>query len=566
MLKIESFNNEKPLNVDEIDLKDFDLKITDETDISRDSLTISSKTNQRIKEIIDEIKFSNNKINEFSQSCLEFICKAEKGTKEVAKNRGFFKRCINRITGKTTETMLQSTQHTINAQKACVQVINEMNKQLLLSQEQILMMQNILNYMITEENDFRNQLKEHLKKMFSAVIKRFQNIEKTILALAKEENNTRQIIKKLQTLYNKQFYYLWNYVHKLNDTQTTLKWVMLIDSYDNDYLKYDNDIIKFFYTISSFFKEKNGDFTLEDLQLFSVALKNLGFNHADKISIKKFVLDFVDVLELKTKLLDKITDEYGISTNIRHWSEKDKSLALQNKTPLLAAISYSVFLSWIHKAEIAEIKSKIINLLENEYNVNVDYKLSWFEIACELFTQKSKIKIDDSFINKTDYDVFFNKYKRNKSIQFVQEEIKNILYIPLRNYIIKQQKIFGFYNHKNFFTEPKLFDENGYGIKIFPIIDVDYIFLNIVSSFENDEFITNITLWILNSDDEFIQNFLDIIKKEIIPEISISEEYNYLICKTIIKLDEEDFSSFTIKLDYIVNFYLDKFGVINYEK
>lgn len=396
-------------NIDErkksIDLDKFDLKKGNaDSEIEELKLDLPQGTIAQINNLINEIKTSNKSITEVSKQCIEFIQLAEKGIDKVNEKSGFFSRIWGAITGETQKTKLQSKQHLANAMRAAVQIINEMNKQMLLTQEQILMLENLLKYMITEEKEFRKELKLRLEGIFIAVKKRFELIEKTIYDLAVQQKNTQEILEELVKNIGQEIGNLWKrtdviqeYIIKLERQVETLEWIQLIDAYGNDFDNWkDKTIHLFMKTVFEFYEIKHGYFTYKDLLLFSSALKKLGFNFNDgftlRVFIEQYCEEFFETQYHKQigRFLQLETDQNKIE-NIVEGGYFSQSSEQTQFIKTLSVVNYAISHVKMEKGNVVEKVKSLIKNFNTDNTLQLDNPVDWFLLACEILTYKRTI-------------------------------------------------------------------------------------------------------------------------------------------------------------------------------
>lgn len=463
--KKNNFLNEK---FKSIDLKKYDLiNGNPHSKIKELKFDLPKENLDQISKLIEEVKGSNKTITEASKQCIDFIQLAEKGVKAVNEKSGFFSRIWGAITGGTERAHIQNEQHLVNAQKAAVQIINEMNKQMLLTQEQILMLENLIRYMIKEEDDFRVELKNRLKSIFNAVKARFELIEKTIYDLAVEEKNTREIINEViivlkshGTEINKLWErndYLQNYVLKVERQVATLEWAQLIDAYANEYDQWKNDetkILLFFKTVFEFYEAKQGNFTLKDLLILSVVLRKLGFTLEENFTLENFFNSYVEqffpnYFETVTRFLKLDTDQNIIDKIIEDGYfviSSDKTQFITTLNVVNQVMLYNKPRANADDQNVEQKKERVFNDISNFNNNNVlrlDASIDWFLLANELLTYKRMKAFSDQLsqenVNKKIYEII-EKGKSNSEEVFedVKELILNKFAMGFRNSIASE--------------------------------------------------------------------------------------------------------------------------------
>jgi len=453
----ESLNNLENINLQKFDLVKGDAKSKIKElrhDLPEDNL-------ERIHKLIDEIKGSNNIITEASKQCIDFIQLAEKGIDEVNEKSGFFNRIWGAITGSNQKSHIKTEQNLANAQRAAVQIINEMNKQMLLTQEQILMLENLIQYMVREEKEFRQELKNSLNNIFAAVKKRFELIEKTIYDLAVQGKSTREILDQVIKVFGNEIDNLWNqweylqkYILKVERQVETLEWVQLIEAYDNEYDQWkfeETKILLFFKTVFEFYDNKRGNFTYKDLLLLSTVLRKLGFVPEESFTLEDFINKYVEefypnYFEEVTNFLVLDTDQKVIKRIIKDGYfavSSDKTQFITTLNIVNHIMGYNAMNSDItpdDQNNISEIILKNIKSFNKNNVLRLDASIDWFLMACELLSYK-RMKPSSYQSNESDFDkriidiIEKGKEGNDKVLTDINELFLNELVLKVKNII-----------------------------------------------------------------------------------------------------------------------------------
>ena len=265
------------------------MKKTEENNPTQDAELPQDKLNA-VEQLVSEVRNSNTLVAETAKECIDFIQAAERGVDYINDHSGFFGRIGGAISGKTNQIKLKTNQDLVNAQNCCVLIINEMNKQMLITQEQILMLENLANYIIAEENTFRKELQKKLQNIFASVKKRFEMIESTIYEISLREANLSKRVDKIEVVLGNELSHLWNkssflenYIMKVERQIETLEWITLIKAYDNVFDKLSENRLLLFlklcqisiYTKKDFFRIKTFGFFLLLYESWDLRLKKI---------------------------------------------------------------------------------------------------------------------------------------------------------------------------------------------------------------------------------------------------------------------------------------------------
>lgn len=355
-----------------------------------------------IKNLISEVKHSNKQITETAKQCIDFIQSSEKGIDYINDHSSFFGRIAGAITGKTGRISLKKDQDLANAQRCCVQLINEMNKEMLFSQTQILMLVHLVNDIIVERDEFRQELKTRLENILKAVKKRFEIIERTIYGLSLTIADTRELVNELEKKLGKKIEHLWNksvyledYILKVERQVETLEWIELLGAYDNiyDQLK-ENKILLFLQLVFDFYKHKKGNFSYKDLLLFSCALRKLGFVVEESMTMKKFIDKYIEALtpDERYKEVDKFL-EFKPRTQdeiVKVFEEGYYSIGTI-KTKFVTALNVTnyIIVENLRNEKSTEDIKRELDTFRDKSGLYFDKPFDWFLIACEILSYRT---------------------------------------------------------------------------------------------------------------------------------------------------------------------------------
>jgi hypothetical protein len=390
--------------IDDVNLDKYDMGVSNKNinNIDELKLEIPKEIYENINIKINEFKSSNLKVSQYLKEAINFITLAEKGFEHINEHSNFFTRIWDVVTGSSSHEKLQSSVHLSSAQKACVQMINEMNKQYLLTQEQILMLSNMIHYMVKEENEFRKKLVERLENIIVAVKKRFEYIEIAIKESIYEIKTNRDYIRYLNNTLNELkiefkegFKYLYKYIRKVDRRVDTLVWLQLIDAYDNKYSKIEFECIKFMNVVMDFYKYKSGNFTFEDLKLLAIGLQKANFDLSQNITIEDFIIKFYDEYFKDKKYLDIHNKLSFIADALKIINYEAYYDFNNNKTPLIHCMNIATYFL-INHIEIfdADNNNESLKNFINKINLKTDAKFNWFLLACEILSYMKSLNIE----------------------------------------------------------------------------------------------------------------------------------------------------------------------------
>jgi hypothetical protein len=194
----------------ELSLESYDL--TKSTDIE---IKLPQNVYDSVMNIVQESKGNGELCNEYAQKAISFLEQADRGIDTVNANSNSWGRLWGAITGSRERQHIVNETMLANAQKACVQLILEMNKQFLLSQEQIRMLQyqmeRQIGQIVSENKEFRKKLFQVLQGILVAVDNRFIRIEKSIGSIVNKVKDHDEridlIVNEIRAIENHSYYF-----------------------------------------------------------------------------------------------------------------------------------------------------------------------------------------------------------------------------------------------------------------------------------------------------------------------------------------------------------------------
>mgnify|MGYP006426091329 CR=1 FL=1 len=379
------------------------------------NVAVPQKHQDAIKDLISEYEYSKERLEELVPLCIQFIADAERGIDSVNENRGFFKRIWGAITGSTENTNLQTSQDLASAQKACVQIINELAKQGAIQQQQIIALENLVRYQIKSGGEFRNMLVKNLESIFANIKKRFEHVERVVSRVTRNLYTLKetvdyhaevleQVKEELQAHDNELVYlknmdqYLLDLIRKLDLRVDTLEWEQTLKSYNNPYQNM-SDMDKISKATKDFYVKKNGEFTYTDLQIFSNGLESLGFDTHKKLTIREYLEHFIEECKNNDRLAGYIHTRLYFSNNKDEvFPKKHNADLFDPKSKVIRALNIITFTEDFGNDVGQSIAKSAIDKL-HKWNVDVDKELDWFQFAVELLNHLGNVdkerRLDD---------------------------------------------------------------------------------------------------------------------------------------------------------------------------
>jgi hypothetical protein len=354
--------------------QDLSLKQFDLSNCEDNVLNLPNKYVKSVKDLVKGMESTNDTSQELAQKAISFLEQANGGIAVVNANSSSFGRFWGTITGSTEKQHITNEAMLANAQKACVQLILEMNKQFLLSQEQILMLQCQIRSIVVENNEFRQKLFQRLSDIFEAVDSRFRRIEKVIrdaVDCMEDHENRLQRIEAELSQQKIAIIYLDRYLWKVEKELQTLLWVNTIDVYAELNYEKRNEVELLIQILHDFHILKNGQYTYTDLLLLIKAMKQIGYDLNTSVSIKSVATELHKYLSKNKKDIEMLEKRYKIDYTLEN---KSKFI-----TPFIFVLT-QVFYHVKHDKTL-EITLQFIED-KHEYNL-IEKSTSWQLIAFE---------------------------------------------------------------------------------------------------------------------------------------------------------------------------------------
>lgn len=273
------------------------------------------------------------------------------------KNQSFCKRCWSRFTGKAGEMERANTNDIIQMQKMAFRYVN------MLQEQQLLMAHSLLS------------------------------LKNNLASLAVKEEETRNLIAMLAQRTLERFQKLENRVDQLEISTNLQGWLLGLEEREYDE-KIPTEYMRLFRVINDFYNIKKDNWNYNDLMFMRKAIRTVGLNPKQKISLNSFI----------DKLTDEIQSEgvgfeaYGQAiTQYAPKEVKDYSNFVIDKisSPVFVSI-HGLKTQYMDRLDIveelqdemnisaAEALKRLLRRSINNMNVNLDYEFPLAETAIEI--------------------------------------------------------------------------------------------------------------------------------------------------------------------------------------
>lgn len=273
------------------------------------------------------------------------------------KNQGFFKRCWNRFSGKAGEMERANTNDLIQMQKMAFRYVN------MLQEQQLLMAHSLLS------------------------------LKNNLISLAVKEEETRNLIGMLAQRTLERFEKLENRVDQLEISTNLQGWLLGLEEREYNE-KIPTEYMRLFRVINDFYNIKKDNWNYNDLMFMRKAIRTVGLNPKQKISLNSFI----------DKLTDEIQSEGVGFEAYGHAITTFKPEGIGNYSKyVIENISSPVFVSmhglktqYIDRLDIVEELQDEMNISAgealkrllrrsiNNMNVNLEYEFPLAETAIEI--------------------------------------------------------------------------------------------------------------------------------------------------------------------------------------
>lgn len=273
------------------------------------------------------------------------------------KNQGFCKRCWSRLSGKAGEMERANTNDIIQMQKTAFRYIN------MLQEQQLLMAHSLLS------------------------------LKNNLVSLAVKEEETRNLVTMLAQRTLERFEKLETRVDRLEISTHLQNWLLGLKEREYDE-KIPTEYMRLFRVINDFYNIKRDNWDYSDLMLMSSAIRTVGLNPKQKISLNSFIDKLTD--EIQSERVG--FDAYGqaISLFAPEGIENYSRYVLENISSPVFVSMHGLKTQYMDKLDVVEELQDEMNISAGEalkrlirrsignMNVNLDYEFPLAETAIEI--------------------------------------------------------------------------------------------------------------------------------------------------------------------------------------
>ena len=373
-----------------------------ETFENSDDFKVGAGLQENIFEYVQREKSSPNEIDELANTCMQFIKSAEGGIGRLNEKRDVFSRIWRTVTGRANNERIQTDQDLSNAQKACLQLLQEMGRQMLLTQEQVAMLQSQLHYMLQEETDFRRNLHRALVAVFRGIQNRFEFVERVLKdASERIRRNEGELdrVKARLAAHDIEIIDLRGYLDRVERRVDTVSWVLQCELRVSELLELSwvrspqPRMDRFLTAVIDFLRLKRNGLTQEDLNLFKIALKQLGFDRSERLSIRQFLIEF---REQEADRVERYHDALLLSDSVKNIRSTG---AIPHKSRFVEALNIMTVDMLVPKGGAKPSRKSSFAFLRKS-NIDPDSLLSWEDYAHELIAyslqERSRLLLDNT--------------------------------------------------------------------------------------------------------------------------------------------------------------------------
>lgn len=319
--------------------------------------TAEEKTiDSKVEQMLDWAKSRQAEAEQLSLDAVRLLsCTGDR--LEKTKDQAFFRRCWSRFNGDAAAAERANTGDLIQMQKTSLRYIN------MLQEQQLVMAHSLLS------------------------------LKNNLYSLAVKEEETKNLVSLLAQNTLRRFESLENRVDQLEISTTLHGWLIGLE--EREYAeKFPTKYMRLFRVINDFYSIKNDDWHYNDFMFMRKAIRTVGLDPKEKVSIRTFIGSLTDEIRLENVGFPKYQEAICLYSpeNINDYS-----------TFVVEAISSPVFVSihglktqFIAKREVVEelidemkitideaLKRLLCRSITN-MNVNLDYEFPLAETAIEI--------------------------------------------------------------------------------------------------------------------------------------------------------------------------------------
>lgn len=326
------------------------------------------------------------------------------------KNQGFFKRCWNRLSGKAGEMERANTNDIIQMQKTAFRYVN------MLQEQQLLMAHSLLS------------------------------LKNNLVSLAVKEEETRNLVTMLAQRTLERFEKLEHRVGQIEISTNLQAWLLGLEEREYDE-KIPTEYMRLFRVINDFYNIKRDNWNYNDLMFMRKAIRTVGLNPKQKISLNSFIDKLTDEIQS-----DGIGfDAYGeaISLFAPEGIENYSKYVLENISSPVFVSMHGLKTQYMDKLDVVEELQDEMNISAGEalkrlirrsisnMNVNLDYEFPLAETAIEILGCMRLSALIATEDEENSIKVITPENTQQDIIEIPSKEMPNIDALPLDSDIAK---------------------------------------------------------------------------------------------------------------------------------
>lgn len=271
--------------------------------------------------------------------------------------QGFYKRCWSRFNGEAGAMERANANDVIQMQKMAFRYVNMLQEQQLLMAHSLLSLKNNLNSLAVKEEETRNLI----AMLAQRTLERFEQLEGRV--------------GKLETSSN------------LHD------WLFTLEERDYEE-KITTDYMRLLRIINDFYEIKNDNWNNNDLMFMRKAIRTVGLNPKEKVSVNTFIDKLADEIQLSDVGFDAYDKAITLFApqNIDNYSQ----FAIDNISSPVFATLHGLNTQYKDKMDAVEALQDNLSISTSEalktllrqsikgMNVNLDYEFPLAETAIEI--------------------------------------------------------------------------------------------------------------------------------------------------------------------------------------
>lgn len=324
--------------------------------------------------------------------------------------QGFFKRCWNAFTGENASIERANTANLLQMQQMSLRYINMLQEQQIMTAHSLLALRN------------------------------------NLLTLSTKQEETQELIISLAEKTLARFEALENRVGQMEITQNLQGWLLTLE--DRDYNeKFPTPHLRMMRVINDYFGYKKDDWNFNDVLFLKKALRTVGLNPKQKLSMEEFIDEIVDEIDKEGfEVYSKLLFAHAPAE-----LENPCQFVLDNISSQVVTTLNGIYTQYNEKQEAVEVLSedlncsieeafkKLIKVSIKKLNVDMSQNISLSDIASELIMglsleyRLSHINCEKE-IDTLEEQFFQSPVFEEKLDNKIAEKIKIIIKTPRKNY------------------------------------------------------------------------------------------------------------------------------------